>query len=406
MKNETTNLLNYTRQQLSSFFFKLTHKTSPQHFTRDSLLNFFNTAFLIVKMIKKSTKAELMDYFYDIDKNLEIPSRQAFSQAREKISYSAFKDFFEKSCELAIKSDSARTYKGYRLFAVDGTSFVAGTMDKLSEYFGHSTTIPGKAMCRISAVVDVLNKCIVNAVVSPFSVGERALAIGQVGELKSVSNALYLFDRGYWSPELASDIISSNQKFIMRLASNTGKTLVTDENGNTVKLRRYSFVLPNGETENLLTNITEDIMSNEEIAFLYTKRWGVETKYLELKARLQIANFSGESVNIVLQDIYATMYISNLTAFICFDTDEIINEKTADKNNKYEQQTNRAVCITTLRKRFVDICVSNPLMSGFALRKLYIDIQKEVTYINKSKSRPRSKHKLKDASNKSYKSVL
>jgi hypothetical protein len=57
-------------------------------------------------------------------------------------------------------------------------------------------------MCGISAVVDVLGNCIVDASVSPFSVGERTLAILQIENLKDVPDALYLFDRGYWSPAL------------------------------------------------------------------------------------------------------------------------------------------------------------------------------------------------------------
>jgi len=357
-------------------------------------------------MIKKPIKVELMNYFDDIDKNFEIPSRQAFSQAREKISYLAFKDFFEKSCELAADGDGARTYKGYRLFAVDGTSFLVGDLSKLERFFGSSTTVPGQAMCRISAVADVLNECIVNAAVSPFCVGERVLAAKQIQELRPVSNALYLFDRGYWSPELVSEIAANDRRFLMRLASNVGTASVKDKNGDEIKLRRMSFVLPSGELETLLTNIWEDEMPDDEIICLYAKRWGIETKYLELKARLQIDRFSGDSVNVVLQDIYSTMYISNLIAFICFDADELVEKKTEGKNNKYRQKAKRSFCIAALRKRFVDICVSDPLNSGAALQKLCMDISREVSYVDKSKPKPRNKHKIKAPKRNSYKAVL
>jgi len=341
-----------------------------------------------------------MNYFNDIDNELEIPTRQAFSQAREKISYLAFKNLFDKSCELALESDGARTYKGFRLFAIDGTSFIVGSLHKLREYFGDSTTVAGQAMCRISGVVDVLSECIANASVSPFSIGERALAIEQVRALKTISNALFLFDRGYWSPQLVSNIIANGQKFVMRLAVNAGKTAIKDEDGGSVALRRYSFALPGGAVETLLTNLSEDEMSDEELASLYAKRWGVETKYLELKERLQINRFSGESVNTVLQDIYSTLYISNLTAFICLEADKIIKTKTADKDNKYQQKANRSICIAALRDRFVRICVCDPDKSDSALQKLYKDISKEVSYINKSKPRPRLLNKFKSSKNK------
>lgn len=264
MRNAKNLLLNYTRQQIASFMFQLKHKTAEQHFTRESPLGFERVALIILNLVKKSAKVELMNFFHQADKALETPSRQAFTQAREKISFLAIKDFFEKSCELAVNSDGAKLYNGYRLFAIDGTSFIVGKLNKLASYFGESTSVKGSAMCRISGVIDIMNDCIVDALVSPFSVGERALAISQVKQLSPVSNALFLFDRGYWSPELVAAIITNGQKFLMRLASNVGESSVSIDG-----LRKYSFSLPSGKTEILLTNLTAEEMPDDELAYLY-----------------------------------------------------------------------------------------------------------------------------------------
>jgi len=415
MKNTAAALLlEHTIKQIESLRFHLEHKTASRHFTRKSVLGFRNTALIILNMVKKSIRVEVMNYFNKFDNEIEKPSRQAFSEARDKISFLAFKDFFDKSCEIAVTSDGARTYKGYRLFAVDGTSFVVGELKRLKEYFGESTTVPNKAMCRISGVIDVMNECIVNAKVSAFGTGERALAISQVKELKDVSNALFLFDRGYWSPELVKGIIGNGQKFLMRLASNTEKAIVKNGYGtikdadvNEHKLRCYSFILPSGERETLLTNITESEMTDDELAVLYIKRWSVETKYLELKDRLQIDKFSGCSVNTVLQDIYSTLYMSNLSAFICFEADEAIKERTDGKNNKYGQKANRSTCINALRNQFIEICLlRDPVKRGEAFRRLYNDISKDVVYVNKSKARPRNKRQLKESRLHRFKAVL
>ena len=396
MTNNVNAAVEYTTKQIGSYLFKIEHRTSPQHFTRESDLGFKNTALLILRLIKKSLKAELMDYFYQHSDVEKIPSRQAFSQAREKLSYLAFKDFFEKTCELAVDNGNDRLYKGYRIFAVDGTVFAVGDLTKLSSYFGATTTIKDKAMCRINAIVDVLNDCIVNASVSPFCVGERALAIDQIKQLEHVRHALFLFDRGYWSPVLAATIMQGGQKFLMRLPSNVHNIVVKDADGNVIPLRRYTFVLPGGDTEILLTNIAETEMSDDELAALYTRRWGVETKYLELKDRLQINKLSGESINTVLQDIYATMYVSNLVAFMCYESDEAIKAREADKNNLYKQKTNRTTCISTFRRRFIDICLilDTPTRND-ALKRLYQDISKDVVYIGKSKPRPRNVRQIK-----------
>ena len=243
-------------------------------------------------------------------------------------------------------------------------------------------------MCRISGVVDVLNDCIVNAKVAPFETGERALAKQQIDELKEVTNALYLFDRGYWSPEIVGKIHDNGQKFLMRVASNVGNPDLG------IPLRRVSLILPNGETEVLLTNLFE--VPDEELAWLYARRWGAETKYLELKDRLEIDNLSGKSANTVLQDIYATLYMSNLIAFMCFKADDIIQQRTAGKENQYPQKANRSYGIAALREQFVSILsIENPLLRSNKLDRFIEDLSRHVVYIGKSKARPRDKRKIK-----------
>jgi len=396
MKNYAYLLFNRMMAQVQSQEFLLKYKTAAQHFTRRSPLGFFKTLLIIIKMVKKSARVEIMDLFRELNKEfheeLLSPRRQAFAQAREKISYQAFKDFFEQSCEMAVNAAEARLYKGYRLLAYDGTSFIVGKLEKLSAFFGERTTIPGKAMCRIGAVVDVLCDCILDAAVSSFSIGERALAIVQIQKLSVISNALLLFDRGYWSPELVNTILSNGQKFLMRISSANVRAVTKGFN-----LRLFSFALPSGEKEFLLTNLSPDEVSDAELPELYAKRWGIETKYLELKSRLELDKFSGESQNVVLQDIYSALFISNLLAFICYETDEMIKEQTADRDLRYDQKTNRAQALAYLRMRFIELCLMD---SAFQREKALKHLCRELcgcrTDVKKSKSRPRNKHLLKN----------
>ena len=80
-------------------------KTAMQHFTRKSPLGFANTALCTLRMVKKSAKVELMDYFRQLDTEILTPSRQAFAEAREKISFRLFEDLFVKTCELVQCND-------------------------------------------------------------------------------------------------------------------------------------------------------------------------------------------------------------------------------------------------------------------------------------------------------------
>ena len=54
--------------------------------------------------------------------------------------------------------------------------------------------------------------------------------------------------------------------------------------------------------EILITNLSEAEMEYEAFGELYHKRWGIETKYQELKQKLETENFSGRLVDNVKQD--------------------------------------------------------------------------------------------------------
>ena len=108
MSDRAGALIDYTKEQMQSFVFKITHRTLPSHFTQtaNSPLNFRNTMMLLFRMIKKSTKCTakkgggeaefcevkftgvgLMDFFYkaQADKEFEVPSRQAFAKAKRRL---------------------------------------------------------------------------------------------------------------------------------------------------------------------------------------------------------------------------------------------------------------------------------------------------------------------------------
>jgi IS4 transposase len=73
-------------------------------------------------------------------------------------------------------------------------------------------------------------------------------------------------------------------------ADNSG-TFKTKYNGKTYKLRYFKFALPSGEIEYLATNLASDDIFDDELAELYCMRWGIESKYNELKSFLQSKTF-------------------------------------------------------------------------------------------------------------------
>ena len=88
-----------------------------------------------------------------------------------------------------------------------------------------------------------------------------------------------------------------------------------------ISLRMVKILLENGSLEVLATNLPQTEFHTEEIKELYHMRWGIETAYETLKSRLQLGNFTGTKPILLLQDIYSTIYLSNLAEDIILDTE-------------------------------------------------------------------------------------
>ena len=63
------------------------------------------------------------------------------------------------------------------------------------------------------------------------------------------------------------------------------------EDGNTISLRFVNIVLPTGDTETIITNISHEGLSSEDINKIYQYSWEIETSYHELKETMQVKIF-------------------------------------------------------------------------------------------------------------------
>ena len=61
-------------------------------------------------------------------------------------------------------------------------------------------------------------------------------------------------------------------------------------------------------------------------------RWGIETAYETLKSRLQLENFyMVQNPLLLLQNIYSTIYLSNLAEDIILDAERELDQKEANR---------------------------------------------------------------------------
>ena len=91
-------------------------------------------------------------------------------------------------------------------------------------------------------------------------------------------------------------------------------TYPASRNKESITLRNIHFLLEDGSTEYLVTNLMPEQMVKENFPDLYQLRWGVESKYRELKNRLEIEAFNSIKPVSVQQEFFAAMYLSNLVA--------------------------------------------------------------------------------------------
>ncbi len=124
--------------------------------------------------------------------------------------------------------------------------------------------------------------------------------------------------------KLGHYIEKSEEYFLMRSNEKTGvlKEVANAPYGDswveykwenkTYKLRVIRFPLTKTENEVLVTNIPDVDLTMEDFKVLYFMRWGIESKYHEIKESFVIENFTGIKPVCVEQDIYACLLMSNM----------------------------------------------------------------------------------------------
>lgn len=372
-------------------------------------MSFVELVLFILNGINCSTNTALRRFFAQIGKGVTM-SQSAFSQARNKINHTLFQMLFEdmgsfySQDPLMFRKMDGRKYRGRIVSAIDGTQVKLPYTKELCSYFGTSGQGGRAVTGRCSIKYDVLNDIIMDACFDPFSVGERAQT-RQMLSHRTVWNSakeLILFDRGYYSLDLVQFLrVRKNTEFLMRLpakrilkadalAIGSHVIQMTDDDGSVFPLRIVKFELPSGEVEMLATNIFTKSWSLGRFKELYFLRWPVETKYDVLKNKIALENFSGLTVNAIYQDVFASLYLTNMLAFAKFDADKRVKSQRANLQNQYDYQSNVNEIVGLYKDRFIQACLINdPDLRSNAVMDIIKLATNFVVPIRPNRSRPR-----------------
>jgi hypothetical protein len=407
-----SNIFKRTNNLITSAEYKEAYRIGTS-FSRKRKLSFANTIYFICSGLRKSISTEINN-FIDEHSYLEFPniSKQAFSKARQNISVEAFKELCRVFVDSFYNSNiNLKKWNGFNVFAVDGTTLQVPDTSENIEYFGASTnqSATKTALASASAIYDVLNDIVIDAIISPYKTSERKMAKQHINSLnikKLLDKSIIIFDRGYPSYDMFNFLEEKGLFFLFRVTSsfkeiqaiNSDDSIIDYKFGTySKKVRVIKVELSDGTIEVLLTNIFDKTITTALFKELYFLRWGVECKYKELKSSIEIEEFSGTKPIAIEQDFYASIYLSMAASLIKKDADSAIADENQAKNLKSDYQANRNFILSEVFKNIINMMVKP--ISGKRILKILLEKAKKIrSQIRPNRSRerknkhPRKKH--------------
>jgi hypothetical protein len=382
-------------------------RLKPSYFTRVRKMIFKNIVFFVLKGFNTSTQTALYRFSEQNFEQVETMSQQALSKARSHFDYSPFELIFRDLVEQRYSCEhEINLWHGYQVFAVDGSDIALPKMPGLLKAFGGTGRNADSPTAKISLLYDVPNDFIVDAAIGKAGASERDFALGHMEKLRDIRpdvKKLLIFDRGYPSAALIHELETRELNFLMWVKSKWNRevdeTTATDslvKLDETTTIRVIKFQLPSGEMETLVTNLFD--LPAEDFPELYFKRWPIETKYDVVKNKLALENFTGYSENVIYQDFWATMYLSNLASVAKDEANAIAQKERAGKNNKYTYVPNMNQVIASLKDHLVKACFAKSEEERTHYMEIILtEIKKSVVPIrpNRSVKRPSNPRKAK-----------
>ena len=378
--------------------YKEASKKNPTDFTRNRKIPFEEVMQFMLLSYKNSTQSALRRYFASIDKPISV-KQQSFSEARAKINVSAFTTLFKVTVDVMVE-DCHKNWHNYLVYAIDGSKIALPSDKKLLKHYGGQGRNAASPTAQGSILYDVLNDVVIDASITPISADERLLAKAHIDSLKGYApgeKKLIIFDRGYPSFELIEKIESEGLHYLMRVRekfsleidaqTETDGSATLRKDGKTIHTRVIKLKLDNGETETLVTNITDKRLGKLAFKKLYFMRWSVETKYDIVKNKLHVENFTSRTVEGIKQDFYAAMYLTNVAAAAAIDAQSEIDNARKHKNNTYKYKANMNELIGVLKDRFVQaMTLDDTSKQSDAIQSIIDEIKRSVIPIRTDRS--------------------
>jgi len=386
-------------------------------FVRKRILRFDVLVLFILQKTNQSYQVCLDEFLTGLSK---IPTKGSLSTARSQLCYKVFKRLNLLINNIFYTKSSYHKWKGMRILAVDGSTLKLPNHNSLNNkfskhYFGAKANV-GHWMSRISYLYDVLNGTVIDAQMESFDTSEATLCKAHLPFIKK--GDLVIFDRYYASYELMGILMGKGVEFLFRMRKKSWKCvdefIASEEKEKIVTLqlpKKCTYLLRTyvhltdtltirlvkkknrkGDIQVFATSLLDtDKYPAKSITNLYKKRWGIEEAYKLIKSRLEVADFSGKTLQAVQQDFYAKTMLLSLSAVLSFK----VNPKVKGLPSRKKKETrdrkmmlNRTYIIYRTKKLIEQLHHNIETLDNM-LDVFITKIQSKIEYSRKGQSVPR-----------------
>lgn len=415
----------------SKSFVEVCRNGKTNAFIRNRKMPVDDLTFSMINRKGLTLKLELRGYMNISHPGIKI-SQPGYLKQRMKLNPLAFVDLYQYHNKnfYADPDTELYTVNGFLVLAADGSDINIPTTPETLELYGNASKRGGKPCAQIGlgCLYDTLNRMIIEADCNKVKFNEMAVAEAQISRVRDTIGDhpfIVTMDRGYPSIPAFLRMMDQNVYFVARLKSTDFKAeqqaLTSDDEDVVIQLtksrRRHYFgtadeqIVLSRESfplrmvrvwldenkdafEILATNLPVDKFPPESFKEIYHLRWKIETAFQTLKDRLQMENFTGTKPVLLEQDIYSTIYVSNIAEDIARDIEQ---EQSDHLKNDYKHRmaVNRTLCIGLLKNDLIYILLEKDRDKQEELfQKLYTEISENIVPVRPNRHYHRTRGQL------------
>jgi hypothetical protein len=350
-------------------------------------------------------------------------TKGAFSRARAKLAPEAFVRLNQKGIDSFYKNAPYRTWQGFRLLAIDGSTAVLPRHRSVVEEFGETgfgcyADAP-RSVARMSVLYDVLNLTVLDARLDRYNTDERELAGRHLGAVAKGKD-LVLFDRGYPSLSFMFEMQAMGIHYLIRMRTDwwlevrkmldegatdrevtfmlpkADKGLLEKYNTSdrSIRCRLVAVTLPDGGTEVLCTSVLDtQLLPYECFAGLYHCRWNIEEGYKLFKCRIQLEAFSGKTARAVRQDFFAKIFMMTTAAVLAFPVEERLKKESTAGGRKHPHKVNRTTALSMTKEILSKVFINKRIKQALCALDKILRATTEIVRLNRKFPRKKIKKK-------------